>query len=61
MSKVLKEFKLSTWSINNKMTVFVEGLNLTGENSRSHARNESMLWYLTDLDARYQVGMRYEF
>ena len=23
MSKVLKEFKLSTWSINNKMTVFV--------------------------------------
>ncbi len=23
MSKILKEFKLSTWSINNKMTVFV--------------------------------------
>ncbi len=23
MSKILKEFKLSTWSIHNKMTVFV--------------------------------------
>ena len=50
-----------SYDVNDKMTVFVEGLNLTGENSRSHARNESMLWYLTDLDARYQVGMRYEF
>ena len=50
-----------SYDVNEKLTVFVEGLNLTGENSRSHARNEAMLWYLTDLDARYQVGMRYEF
>jgi TonB-dependent receptor len=50
-----------SYDVNDKLTVFVEGLNLTGENSRSHARNEAMMWYLTDLDARYQVGMRYEF
>ncbi len=49
------------YDVNDQLTVFIEALNLTGEDSRSHARNESMLWYLTDLDARYQVGMRYQF
>ncbi|MBU1619878.1 MAG: TonB-dependent receptor [Gammaproteobacteria bacterium] len=49
------------YDVNEQLTVFVEGLNLTGENSRSHARNEAMLWYLTDLGARYQIGMRYDF
>jgi TonB-dependent receptor len=49
------------YEVNEQLTVFVEGLNLTGENSRSHARNDAMLWYLTDLDARYQIGMRYDF
>jgi len=50
-----------SYDVNEQLTVFIEALNLTGEDSRSHARNESMLWYLTDLDARYQVGMRYQF
>lgn len=49
------------YDVNEQLTVFIEALNMTGEDSRSHARNESMLWYLTDLDARYQVGMRYQF
>lgn len=50
-----------SYDINDKLNVFFEGLNLTGENSRSHARNETQLWYLTDLGARYQVGARYVF
>ncbi|WP_337843416.1 TonB-dependent receptor [Rheinheimera sp.] len=50
-----------SYAFNEKLTVSFEGLNLTGEDSRSHARNEAMMWYLTDLDARYQIGMRYSF
>jgi len=50
-----------SYAVNPQLTVFVEGLNLTGENSRSHARNEAMMWYLTDLSARYQIGVRYDF
>lgn len=50
-----------SYDINEQLTVFAEALNLTGENSRSHARNEAMLWYLTDLGPRYQIGVRYDF
>ncbi|MFC4655659.1 MULTISPECIES: TonB-dependent receptor [Rheinheimera] len=50
-----------SYAVNERLTVSFEGLNLTGEDSRSHARNEAMMWYLTDLDARYQIGMRYSF
>ncbi|MDX3773415.1 TonB-dependent receptor [Chromatiaceae bacterium AAb-1] len=50
-----------SYDINDKLTVFAEALNLTGENSRSHARNKAMLWYLTDLGPRYQIGFRYDF
>ncbi len=50
-----------SYDVNERLTVSVEGLNLTGEDSRSHARNEAMLWYLTDLGPRYQIGVRYDF
>ncbi|MBC3766197.1 TonB-dependent receptor [Neptunicella marina] len=50
-----------SYDISEDLTIFAEGLNITGENSRSHARNEAMMWYLTDLGARYQVGARYVF
>jgi len=50
-----------SYDINPQLTVFAEALNLTGENSRSHARNKAMLWYLTDLGPRYQIGVRYDF
>ncbi len=50
-----------SYDVNDQLTVFFEGLNLTGENSRSHARNKAMLWYLTDLGPRYQIGVRYDF
>ncbi|MDP2716878.1 TonB-dependent receptor [Rheinheimera sp.] len=50
-----------SYDINPQLTVFAEAINLTGENSRSHARNKAMLWYLTDLGPRYQIGVRYDF
>lgn len=50
-----------SYDITDQLTVYAEGINVTGENSRSHARNEAMLWYLTDLGARYQLGARYAF
>ncbi|WP_102797749.1 TonB-dependent receptor [Bowmanella denitrificans] len=50
-----------SYDISEDLTVFVEGLNITGENDRQHARNEAQLWYLTDLGARYQIGARYAF
>ncbi len=43
------------------LSVFFEGLNVTGENERQHARTESMLWFLSDLGPRYTVGARYTF
>jgi TonB-dependent receptor len=50
-----------SYDITDQLTVYAEGINVTGENSRSHARNKAMLWYLTDLGARYQLGARYAF
>lgn len=50
-----------SYDINPQFTVFAEVINLTGENSRSHARNEAMMWYLTELGPRYQLGLRYDF
>jgi TonB-dependent receptor len=50
-----------SYNFNPQLTVFAEVLNLTGENSRSHARNKAMMWYLTDLGPRYQIGVRYDF
>lgn len=50
-----------SYAINEQLTVFVEGINITGENRREHGRTENQLWYLEDLGARYQLGARYNF
>ncbi len=50
-----------SYDIDENFTVFFEGLNITGEDIREHARNKTQLWYLTDLGARYQIGARYKF
>ncbi|GAA6184999.1 TonB-dependent receptor [Aliiglaciecola sp. NS0011-25] len=50
-----------SYDINDQFTVFFEGLNITEEDIREHARNETQLWYATDLGARYQMGARYKF
>lgn len=50
-----------SYEILEGLTLSFEGLNVTGENSRSHGRNEAMMWDMYDLGARYQVGARYTF
>lgn len=50
-----------TYNIMDNLSVSLEGINITGEDRREHARNEDMMWGLDDLGARYQVGVRYTF
>ena len=50
-----------TYHINDNWQVSFEGINLTGEDRREHARNKNMLWGYDDLGARYQIGTRYTF
>ncbi|MGJ8681325.1 TonB-dependent receptor [Paraglaciecola sp.] len=54
------DFNVS-YAVNDELTVSFEGLNLTEENSRSHGRSIRQIWNLSDLGARYQVGVRYNF
>ena len=49
------------YDINDNLSVFFEGLNVTEENIRHHGRSEAQLWYLEDLGARYNLGARYTF
>lgn len=50
-----------TYEINDNFQVFVEGLNVTGEDIRQRGRNKNMMWFYDDLGARYNVGARYKF
>lgn len=50
-----------SYAVTDALTVSLEGLNITGENSRSHGRNYAMMWDMYDLGARYQLGARYSF
>jgi len=54
------DFNLA-YTFNEHLTVSLEGLNVTGENLRQYGRSKAQLWYLQDLGARYQVGLRYNF
>lgn len=50
-----------SYQVNENLSVSLEGINLTGEDSRSHMRTSAQLWALSDLGARYQLGARYTF
>lgn len=50
-----------SYEVSENLTVFVEGINITDENSREHGRTPNQLWYLEDLGARYHLGARYTF
>lgn len=49
------------YAVNDQLSVSVEGLNITGEDSRTHGRSINQMWDLFDLGARYQLGARYTF
>lgn len=50
-----------SYEVIDNLTLTAEGLNITGEDSRTHGRNKAMLYDLWDLGARYQLGARYTF
>ncbi len=50
-----------TYHVTDNLSLSFEGINLTGEDRREHARNKNMLWGYDDLGARYQLGARYSF
>lgn len=54
------DFSVS-YDVNETVTVFVEGINITEENSRRHGRTAAQLWNLEQLGARYAVGVRASF
>lgn len=54
------DFNIS-YEINEDLTVFFEGINVTEENQRRHGRSERLLWSLDQLGARYAIGARYNF
>lgn len=54
------DFSVS-YDVSDNVTVSVEGLNITGEDSRLYGRSERQMFSLEDLGARYQVGVRYTF
>jgi len=49
------------YEINDNLSVTLEGINVTGENYRTHGRTKAQLLSLEDLGARYQAGLRYTF
>jgi TonB-dependent receptor len=54
------DFNVS-YNVNEKLSVFFEGINITEENSRSHGRTTAQMWNLEQLGARYALGARYSF
>jgi outer membrane receptor protein involved in Fe transport len=50
-----------TYHFTDNLDVSLEGINITGEDRREHARNKNMMIGLDDLGARYQMGVRYTF
>ncbi|MFP3362771.1 TonB-dependent receptor [Pseudoalteromonas sp. SIMBA_148] len=49
------------YNYSEQLSFFVEGLNITEQNSREHGRTSAQLWNLQQLGARYNIGMRYNF
>lgn len=50
-----------SYNLTENLNVFFEGINITDEDPREHARNENQLWYMLDIGARYNLGARYTF
>ncbi|HEY6527786.1 MAG TPA: TonB-dependent receptor [Cellvibrionaceae bacterium] len=49
------------YNITDDLSVNFEGLNITGEDSREHNRNDRMIRFADDLGARFALGARYKY
>jgi len=50
-----------TWQVNEKLSVFVEAINLTDETQRIYNRHKNMLFSASQTGPRYMFGARYKF
>jgi len=50
-----------TWAMNENLSFFVEGINLTDETQRVHGRHRFMLLSASQTGPRYMFGARYKF
>ena len=50
-----------SYDVNESLTVFVEGINVTDEIQRLRGRAERQSLFVTQTGARYMVGVRYDF
>jgi TonB-dependent receptor len=51
----------TSYSLTEALEFSFEGLNVTGENYRTHGRSEAQLWNLSEFGARYNLGVRYTY
>lgn len=51
----------ASYQVNEELSVFIEGINITGEDTRSHGRTSVQLWNLAEQKARFALGARYTF
>jgi len=50
-----------TWAMNEHLSFFVEGINLTNGTQRIHGRHQYMLLSASQTGPRYMFGARYKF
>ncbi len=50
-----------SYNVNDQLTVFVEGINLTDEYTRSFYRTSNAAAFVTQTGPRYMIGARYDF
>lgn len=50
-----------SYDITEQITVFAEGINVTGETTRSHGRHENTALWVTQAGPRFNIGARYKF
>jgi len=51
----------ASYQVTEELSVFIEGINLTGEDTRQYGRSSAQLWNLEEQDARFALGARYTF
>ena len=50
-----------SYQLLENLTLSLEGINLTDETQRIHARHENMVRFATQTGPRYMFGVRYRF
>jgi TonB-dependent receptor len=49
------------YQVTEQLSVFFEGINITGEDIRTHGRTSAQLWNVSEQEARFALGGRFTF